>query len=235
MNIENRIEKYWNARSENFSDARRRELESISAEAWLDYINKKISARRPLKILDVGTGAGFFAILLSKLGNEVTGIDMSEEMLGQARRNAKYFKVRAEFLSMNAQRLNFDEETFDVVISRNLTWTLPDVETAYREWHRVLKHGGVLLNFDSDYGDKNFFDVSTCSNSGVNETQLDECGAIKDALSISKKRRPQWDAVFLNSLGFEVNVDADISPIVHIDKNLDVDRIALFAITAVKA
>ena len=35
---------------------------------------------------------------------------------------------------------------------------LPNVKTAYREWFRVLKVGGVLMNFDSDFGEKNFAD-----------------------------------------------------------------------------
>ena len=235
MDIETRIERYWNERSANFGEVRRRELESADAEAWREFITTKIPARRPLKILDVGTGAGFFAILLSRLGHEVIGIDMSREMLTQARLNAEHFAIRAEFSEMNAQKPDFDDEMFDVVISRNLTWTLPDVESAYREWRRVLKCGGVLLNFDSDYGDANFFNVTTCSSSGVNATQLDECGAIKDALSISKKRRPEWDAAFLRSIGFDVRIDDDISPLVHVDKTLDFDRIALFAIVAIKS
>ena len=170
MDIETRIERYWNERSANFGEVRRRELESADAEAWREFITTKIPARRPLKILDVGTGAGFFAILLSRLGHEVIGIDMSREMLTQARLNAEHFAIRAEFSEMNAQKPDFDDEMFDVVISRNLTWTLPDVESAYREWRRVLKCGGVLLNFDSDYGDANFFNVTTCSGSGVNAT-----------------------------------------------------------------
>lgn len=52
---------------------------------------------------------------------------------------------------MDAQALSYAEESFDVVLSRNLTWTLPEPEKAYREWFRVLKPGGWLLNFDADY------------------------------------------------------------------------------------
>ena len=46
------------------------------------------------------------------------------------------------------------------MISRNLTWTLPHVRHAYGEWVRVLKKGGVLLNFDANYGLSDFTDVS---------------------------------------------------------------------------
>ena len=47
--------------------------------------------------------------------------------------------------------LDYEDGCFDAVISRNLTWTLPDPERAYGQWFRVLKPGGVLLNFDADY------------------------------------------------------------------------------------
>ena len=231
MDIEKRIENYWAGRSEDFSRVRRREIES--ADGWLEYIESKISARSPLKILDVGTGAGFFAIILAERGHEVTGIDLTKEMIARAKQNALDLNVRAEFRVMNAQRLEFDDGMFDVVISRNLTWTLPDVESAYREWRRVLKAGGVLLNFDSDYGDKDFHNVVTCSRASVNDDQLDECGAIKNALSISTRRRPAWDVEYLRSIGFAVTVDDDINPLVRRDESLDFDRIALFAITAV--
>ena len=234
MTIEDRIKNYWDGRSEDFGRVRRREIESVDADAWLNYIDKKISARSGLKILDVGTGAGFFAVLMTRLGHEVTGIDLSTSMLKAAAENLSHFDCRATLLNMSADDLKFDDGSFDVVMSRNLTWTLPDVERAYREWRRVLKVGGVLMNFDSDYGDANFYDVTTCARGDVSDVQLDECGAIKNALSISGRRRPSWDAEFLRSIGFDVTIDDDIAPTVHLEKSLDFDRIALFAITAIK-
>ena len=57
---------------------------------------------------------------------------------------------------LDAEKPEFPDATFDVVVSRNLTWTLPHAEEAYREWTRVLKKGGVLLNFDADYGHDDF-------------------------------------------------------------------------------
>lgn len=43
------------------------------------------------------------------------------------------------YCQMDASHLAFADETFDAVVSRNLTWNLEDPEQAYKEWMRVLK------------------------------------------------------------------------------------------------
>ncbi len=228
-----RIENYWDGRSKDFSKSRRLELDGVDGAAWRNIFKKNLPAGKSLKILDVGTGAGFFAAILSKLGHKVTGVDMSAKMLGEARKNLRELKLPAEFKRMNAQALDFADETFDAVVTRNLTWTLPDVKAAYREWRRVLKVGGVLMNFDSDYGDKIFSD-EFYTQSKVSDAQLSECDAIKNSLAISSRRRPMWDAGFLEGINFSVRLDEDISHAVHKDKRCDYDSVPLFAICAVK-
>ena len=228
--LNQRIENYWDERSKNFSKTRRLELDGVDGVAWENIFKKNLPANK-LKILDVGTGAGFFAAILSRLGHEVIGIDMSAKMLGEAKKNLRRLKLSAEFKKMNAQVLDFADETFDAVVTRNLTWTLPDVKSAYREWHRVLKVGGVLMNFDSDYGDKNF---STCTQTKISSAQVSECDDIKNSLAISTRRRPMWDAGFLEGINFSVRLDEDISHVVHRDKRCAYDSVPLFAICAVK-
>ena len=230
--LNRRIKNYWDERSEDFSKARRLELSGDNAAAWQTVFKKNLPAGK-LKILDVGTGAGFFAAILSKLGHSVIGVDMSSKMLGEAEKNLRELNLPAEFKSMNAQALDFDDETFDAVVTRNLTWTLPDVKAAYREWFRVLKVGGVLMNFDSDYGDKDFTsDVYT--EVEVTGDMLIECTSIKNAMQISTRRRPGWDVGFLEGLNFAVKFDEDIAPVVHRDKRCDYDELPLFAICATK-
>ena len=216
MELNERIENYWDERSKDFSRVRRLELDSKNAAAWEKIFKKNLPAANNLKILDVGTGAGFFAVILSKLGHEVIGIDMSAKMLAEAKKNLYELNLYADFKKMNAQSLKFADETFDVVV----TWTLPDVQAAYREWFRVLKIGGVLMNFDSDYGDKNF---SSCTKTKITAAQISECDAIKNAMKISKHRRPSWDVGFLEGLNFSVIFDEDISPEVQIDSCCDYD------------
>ena len=155
--LEKRIESYWDKRSPAFSDVRRRELDGADAALWQKLLQRYVPQGAPLRVLDVGTGAGLFAVLLTRMGHEVMGIDMSAGMIDEAQKNLAAFGCRADLRKMNAQQLDFSDESFGVVISRNLTWTLPDAMEAYREWHRVLQAGGMLLNFDSDYGETAFF------------------------------------------------------------------------------
>ena len=52
---------------------------------------------------------------------------------------------------MNAEELTFPAASFDVVVTRNVTWNLRDPERAYGQWSRVLKPGGkvVILEFST--------------------------------------------------------------------------------------
>jgi len=234
LKIEQRIQNYWNKRSKKLGRVRWQELNGQNASAWFNFIKSYLPETNLLKVLDVGTGAGFFAILLASHGYQVTGIDMSTEMLREAERNMLDFGCQVEFKCMNAQELEFEDKTFDVVISRNLTWILPDAMQAYREWHRVLKVGGTLLNFDSDYGNKNFSDKNICANDDVDDEMLKECSAIKNKLRISTHSRPHWDMELLRSLNCEVHCEENIAPLVQKDDKINYDAVPLFAIQAVK-
>ncbi len=236
MSLKNRIERYWNIRSKDFGKVRRLELKGKDAAEWLKIIRAHLPERENLKILDAGTGAGFFAILLSKIGHNVTGIDMSGEMIKEAEINLKEFNCRAELKKMDAQKLDFPDKNFDVIVSRNLTWTLPDVMQAYREWYRVLKPGGILINFDSDCGTIKFEKKSDEKDvhAGISDELIEECNSIKDDLKITTHKRPEFDVQFLQKIGFNVRFDEDISGKVHVDESCRYDSIPLFAIYAEK-
>lgn len=234
--LNRQIEAYWDERSTDFSKLRQKELNGPCAPAWQAYLKEKLPAEKNLKILDIGTGAGFFAILLSELGHRVTGIDMSSDMLCQAKQNALAMGCRIAFHKMNAQELAFPDCHFDAVLSRNLTWTLPDTMEAYREWNRVLKVGGLLLNFDSDYGLTTFSSKKdpTDVHADIRPELVTECNAIKDKLLISTHRRPQWDWEVLCRLGMKVVVEENIASRVRVDTEMHFDPLPLFSILAYK-
>mgnify|MGYP002658333993 FL=1 len=70
--LEKRIETYWNQRSAAFSQLRLQEAAGPNGEAWRTLLQEHLPNRR-LSILDIGTGAGFFPLLLAPLGHEVVG------------------------------------------------------------------------------------------------------------------------------------------------------------------
>lgn len=209
MELNKRIKEYWNKRSDEFCELRKSELNSKKRDLWTDEIKSSLNEinDKKLKILDIGTGTGFFAIILTSLGHDVTGIDLSENMIINAKETSKSLGYNINFKVMDAQNLDFEDNSFDIIISRNLTWTLPNVEKAYREWYRVLKKDGKLLNFDADYGNVSFEKEAKTlgmnhAHAKIKENILKECDDIKNNLYVSNKIRPSWDIEILNNIGF---------------------------------
>lgn len=241
--IKARVTGYWTERAESFFEQREHELHSSKAGKWKAEILGQIDAAfdRNVKILDVGCGAGFFTVLLGKEGFDVTGVDLTEEMIVEARRlidlNAPY-AGRTEVMAMDAEKLSFDDESFDIVITRNLTWTLPHPIDAYREWFRVLKKGGMLLNFDAEYakGAHNLNDMDNLAHKNISKKMKDECHEIYHMLTISALDRPAWDAEVLAKIGFEeVTCDREFCDRIFSEKDEFYIPDKMFMITARKA
>ena len=148
---------YWTNRASGYSGVNQEELSSDQKTVWRSVISRRIAARFPgrslaqIRVLDVGTGPGFFAIILAELGYQVTAVDYTASMLEEAKRNAGALAEKIDFRQMNAEELSFPAASFDVLVTRNVTWNLPNPEKAYAQWMRVLKPGGLLLNFDANW------------------------------------------------------------------------------------
>lgn len=211
MEIGQRVKDYWTQRSHDFGTVRKNELENEMGQRWLHEIERFLPEGRSLDILDVGTGTGFFAVLLAQQGHRVEGIDLTPAMLEEARTLAKQRNLDITFREMDAQNLAYPDGTFDVVISRNLTWTLPDPERAYASWFRVLKPGGVLLNFDAEYAahvrshsvqNSKVAPDSPYGHVGMTDALQQENDAITLSMDIGQAR-PEWDGEVLTRVGFQ--------------------------------
>lgn len=229
---------YWDKRSGTYSNSVKDELGDVRFDAWSEALLSRICPRsayaapESLMVLDLGCGPGFFEIILSRSGCSVHAVDSSAQMIEQARANVSLSGNPAlvEFHCCDVAELPFDASVFDVVVSRNVTWLMPDPLKAYSEWHRVLKPGGKMLVFDANWysylvddqinqvrlGDQDDSSILAWSEqSFATSEQERRCEALALRLPLTYERRPEWDESVLPSLGFdEVRADKRFSELV---------------------
>lgn len=95
-------------------------------------------------VLEVGVGTGS-NLPFYPSGSNVTGIDFSPRMLSFANGRAKSSPANVRLMQMDAQHLQFADNTFDTVISTCVFCSVPDPIQGLKEIRRVLKPGGRLL------------------------------------------------------------------------------------------
>ncbi len=100
------------------------------------------------RVLDVATGTGVVALAVARRvgsAGKVVGVDLSPEMLARARQKLALAGLsQVEFREGDAQRLDFPDQSFDVVLCASSLFFVPDMVSALREWRRVLVPGGVV-------------------------------------------------------------------------------------------
>ena len=122
---------------------------------------RRALGRRPERFeraLEVGAGTGYFALNLVAAGavREMVATDISQGMLDELGGSADRLGVPVERVRAEAAELPFVDASFDLVVGHAVLHHLPDLETAFHEFRRVLRPGGALVfcGEPSRYGDR---------------------------------------------------------------------------------
>ena len=115
---------------------------------WRQLAVKRLKRLKPATILDVATGTGDFAIQLNNAlqPQHITGIDLSEGMLAEARRKIKKKGLEdvITFKQDDCMALHMDDATVDAVTVAFGVRNFEHLQQGYQEMARVLKPGGML-------------------------------------------------------------------------------------------
>jgi ubiquinone/menaquinone biosynthesis C-methylase UbiE len=147
------IRQHWDRRAATFDKRAGHGLVSDEQrKAWHDLLSRLVGDAAQ-RVLDVGCGTGFLALRLAELGHVVTGVDLSDQMIAQARGKNDEAGLSIEFRVGDAAHLDSPDGVYDLVVARHVIWNLPDPGRGVAEWLRVLRPGGLLLLVEGKWAD----------------------------------------------------------------------------------
>jgi len=140
-----------------------RDVLNFSKEQYVRYLMTRPDSFNGLglnlsnseQILDLGCGLGDDTIELKVLAGEncsVTGVDISNILINEARERIKHFQYDINVEVADAHQLSFDDNRFDLSCSRRVFQHLKEPDKALKEMIRVTKPGGRILLIEPDRG-----------------------------------------------------------------------------------
>ena len=159
--MENAVKKQYQNATNIASRIRLHRLYSVNKEGWFPWIYRNLELKNGLKVLEIGCGNGMlWKENIQKIPDSIsiTLSDLSEGMLRDARRNIGQKDKRFEFEILDAEKIPFMAETFDLVIANHMLFYCEDLSQPCREVARVLKKSGRFIC--STYGKKHMKEVS---------------------------------------------------------------------------
>ena len=152
--LKDRVRAFWqeNPCGTKFADAppgSRKFYELVEEHRYTKEWHIPSAARfaqaKDLSVLEVGCGLGTDGAQFAKAGAIYTGIDLTEAAVDLARKRFELFQLPGTFRVADAERLDFPDNTFDIVYSHGVLHHTPDTAAAVREVHRVLRPGGEAV------------------------------------------------------------------------------------------
>lgn len=122
------------------------------AAAVIAFLAKTYPDLKPKRILDLGCSAGGASVAYADHfpDAEVHAVDVGVSMLRYAHARAEHLGVAVHFHLMDAAKLSFEDASFDLVVSHNMMHEVSEgmLGEIFKEAHRVLKPGGVVVHQD---------------------------------------------------------------------------------------
>ncbi|UWP59544.1 class I SAM-dependent methyltransferase [Ruminococcus gauvreauii] len=146
------LEEAWSQDSGGYDEMIKEQLADKKEVAyWMEEL-RQVLGNEPRDILDVGCGPGFLTIIMSRLGHRVKAIDGSGGMVRCAAGNFAAEGLDADVQVEDAVKLPEERKaSYDVIISRDVVWTLYDPQKAFERWREVLRPEGRIIIYDGNY------------------------------------------------------------------------------------
>ena len=123
-------------------------MTEIPYDSYAELIELAAGGIAGKKILDIGCGTGLLSVKLAKMGGDVTGVDLSPEMLGVAKERANALSAPVSFIEQSMQQLKgFSDFDIAVIAIDSLNYVIDreEVIQTLRNVYNSLAAGGVLL------------------------------------------------------------------------------------------
>ena len=148
------------------------------------------------RVLDIGTGTGHTALAFAPHVREVVGLDLTEEMLCEARKLAQERNVdNVTFETADVHRLPRElQESFDLVTCRRAAHHFSDIDLALIEMARTLRSGGMLLIDDRSVPEDDWIDMT-----------MHRLDRLHDESHVRQYRASRWLALLENA-GLSVEI-----------------------------
>lgn len=148
----------------NFASIYDRLMRDVPYAGWMSYLARLFAKHniKPIEILDIGCGTGNVTIPLAEMGYNLTGLDMSPEMLAVAEEKARNKGIAINWLCQDVRAMDLADLSFELVISMtdslNYISNASELQHVFKQVRDLLNDGGwFVFDLNSAYKIKEVF------------------------------------------------------------------------------